>query len=579
MTARSKRARSAPRSALAALAAIGTTLAALAACAGPPPTALVPGAPTDLTATPAHQSVTIHFTPGDDHGHPIVNHRSSLDGGVTWTPFDPPATTSPVTVTGLTNGDTHALRLRAVNDQGVSPPSEAISVTGVAHSYALRFGGDATSSGGSSLGDSGYGIAAFPDGGVIAVGMYHTPAMLGPDVALPGAPDRSHGLVVRLDAGGRVVWHASLLGGASGDVHVYDVAVLPDGSAAVTGAFWGSMEAPGATTVTTVGTAPFIATIGPDGAWRRVIQAASGTTAPRAFAYSIAERHDGGVVITGEFRGDLTFGDVSIVSPGSTSMFAAATDADGTWAWALAAGSSGSDFPWVVAAGDDGSTYVAGYVAGDAAFGSDVALTALSPQTGFVARITPEGTWDWATHASGSTSGFALALLAMDGGGALVGGGFTGQAWFGGPTSVTSGGSGDDAFVGMVESDGTWAWHMIVESEGRAEVTGLDRLHTGRVVAVGMFTEVASFDGASDVVSAGGTDVLVAAFDDVGSWAWAAGVGNTGLVSSYGIAALADGGASIAGTFSSTLWLPVADLVSAGGRDGFVVKIGPDGTW
>lgn len=86
-----------------------------------------PGAPTGLTATPGNASATISFTPGATGGSPITNYQYSTDGN-TWTAFSPAVTNAPVTVTGLTNGVTYGIQLRAVNAAGYSNPA-GVSVT------------------------------------------------------------------------------------------------------------------------------------------------------------------------------------------------------------------------------------------------------------------------------------------------------------------------------------------------------------------------------------------------------------------------------------------------------------------
>jgi hypothetical protein len=79
----------------------------------PSPTA--PAAPTGLSASAGNGSATISFTPGSNGGSAITNYQYTLNNGTTWTAFSPADTTSPVTITGLTNGTTYNVRLRAVS--------------------------------------------------------------------------------------------------------------------------------------------------------------------------------------------------------------------------------------------------------------------------------------------------------------------------------------------------------------------------------------------------------------------------------------------------------------------------------
>ncbi len=93
------------------------------------PWVAAPAAPTSLNATPGDGSVSISFTAGADGGASITNYKYSTDDGSTWMEFDPSVTSSPVSISGLTNGTTYKVKLRAVNTSGDGAASSAVSVT------------------------------------------------------------------------------------------------------------------------------------------------------------------------------------------------------------------------------------------------------------------------------------------------------------------------------------------------------------------------------------------------------------------------------------------------------------------
>jgi hypothetical protein len=88
----------------------------------------IPSAPTSLTATAGNGEAVISFTPGSDGGSAITNYKYSINGS-TYTALSPTVTTSPVTISGLTNGTTYSIYLKAVNTNGDSSASSAVSVT------------------------------------------------------------------------------------------------------------------------------------------------------------------------------------------------------------------------------------------------------------------------------------------------------------------------------------------------------------------------------------------------------------------------------------------------------------------
>ncbi|MFM1818696.1 MAG: hypothetical protein RIS61_294 [Actinomycetota bacterium] len=93
--------------------------------------ATTPSAPSSLTATAGNGEATVSFTAGSDGGSAITNYKYSTDG-TTFTSFSPAQTTSPITITGLTNGTNYSIYLKAVNSVGDGTASSAVSVTPVA---------------------------------------------------------------------------------------------------------------------------------------------------------------------------------------------------------------------------------------------------------------------------------------------------------------------------------------------------------------------------------------------------------------------------------------------------------------
>jgi titin len=98
------------------------------------PSAL-PGAPTITSITPGGDgtSLGVAFVPGYTGGSPIISYQFATSVGAgtnsfgSWTTAT--GTTSPLTITGLSNGTTYSVELRAANSDGSGPPS--VYVVGV----------------------------------------------------------------------------------------------------------------------------------------------------------------------------------------------------------------------------------------------------------------------------------------------------------------------------------------------------------------------------------------------------------------------------------------------------------------
>jgi adhesin/invasin len=99
--------------------------------AGTPAT--TPGAPSISAVTPGNGQLSVTFAaPSSTGGSAITNYQYSTDNGASWTTRSPGATTSPLVISGLTNGTMYQVKLRAVNAVGAgteSSPSSGKPVT------------------------------------------------------------------------------------------------------------------------------------------------------------------------------------------------------------------------------------------------------------------------------------------------------------------------------------------------------------------------------------------------------------------------------------------------------------------
>jgi hypothetical protein len=87
------------------------------------------GAPTISSITPSSGAAAVSFSaPGFDGGAAITNYKYSTNGS-TYTALNPSSTTSPFSISGLTNGTTYSVTIKAVNSAGDSVASNSVSVT------------------------------------------------------------------------------------------------------------------------------------------------------------------------------------------------------------------------------------------------------------------------------------------------------------------------------------------------------------------------------------------------------------------------------------------------------------------
>ena len=90
-----------------------------------------PSPPTNLAVTPVSGGAVISFTAGSMNDSAITNYQYGIFDGnqYNYVALNPADDTSPISVTGLTNGQAVDLRLKAVNANGAGTDSERVMFT------------------------------------------------------------------------------------------------------------------------------------------------------------------------------------------------------------------------------------------------------------------------------------------------------------------------------------------------------------------------------------------------------------------------------------------------------------------
>jgi len=111
--------------------------------------------PSDVSVvqcTSVDSSAVCYFiSPSASGGAEITNYEYSIDDGLTWAAASPAQTTSPIVISGLVNGTTYAVRLRAVNEAGAGVSSNAVSVKPIAPASAPSISGVTAGNGQATL--------------------------------------------------------------------------------------------------------------------------------------------------------------------------------------------------------------------------------------------------------------------------------------------------------------------------------------------------------------------------------------------------------------------------------------------
>jgi len=116
-------------------------------------TAVVPSVPSITGITPGNTQLSVAFSaPSSNGGASITNYEYSTNGSGNWTIPSPAVTSSPFTISGLINGTTYDVQIRAVNSAGsggasttvqgtpAAPSSPTISGAATASAFTTTYG-------------------------------------------------------------------------------------------------------------------------------------------------------------------------------------------------------------------------------------------------------------------------------------------------------------------------------------------------------------------------------------------------------------------------------------------------------
>lgn len=387
----------------------------------------------------------------------------------------------------------------------------------------------------------------------------------------------------------------------NGDDSAVRAAYAPDGSIYVVGNFHGVFDLdPGSSTlsVTSAGDADIyvvkLNSVG-DLLWGKRV---GGTGTDGARDATVAANGD--LIITGRFDGTVDFnpnaGTLNIgVGASGQYGFVWRLSSAGNTVWAKFWRGTGAGASVDEAA--DGSIYVAGSFTGTINGGvtNELALnmTSLGDRDACFFKLTSNGVLLWAGRVGGAPENDYAHVIRATADGVVIGGDFS-PGGFGsvvdfnpGPGTVNRQGIGNsDGYVLKLDEDGNYMWVDILGSPQPDHLYGMDVDADGNIWITGNFRDVMDANpgaGVDNLTSAGNDDGFLIKLNGTGGHLWSGRIGGTLIENSANVHIGADGDVYVTGTFYGNADLnPTAgttNLSSAGTNDGFVYKVGTDGTF
>jgi hypothetical protein len=422
------------------------------------------------------------------------------------------------------------------------------------HHWSQRFG--------SAAQDVALDVVVAPTGEIHVCGTFTGTVNLG------GSPLVSAGgqdiFVAKFSAAGTHIWSARF--GSAGNDQGIELGADPAGNIYMTGSFeltvnfgGGNLSALGSRDI-------FIVKLNSSGVhqWSQRHGAFSSES-----AQSITVDALGQVSIAGHFIGATNLGGAVLGGTGADDIFVASYTSNGAHLWSQWYGSSLNDGATDIVADSNGDLTITGYFSGPISFGGG---TLNGTDNLFLVQFNAAGVHQWSQGFGSSASDFGFALAIGPADDIIVGGGFGGNASFGGATLINAGQV--DILLARYTSTGAHVWSKGIGGSGTDYANAVTADAEGDVSVTGPFDATVNFGG-GNLVSAGGlSDIFIAQYAPNGNYTWAKRAGSTelNLETGTGIDVDASGNVVATGYFYFTVNFGGADLVSAGGQDTFLAK-------
>lgn len=304
-------------------------------------------------------------------------------------------------------------------------------------------------------------------------------------------------------------------------------------------------------------------------------------------SYSITALGDGSSLVAGSFTGTATFGSTTLTSAGLEDIFIAKINQYGAYVWAVRAGGAenvskyetGSDWAESISALADGSAVVTGRFNSTLTFGSTT-LQSGSGSDAFIAKVRPDGLFEWASVANGtlSSANYGNCVSTLTNGSSIVTGSFTGTLKYNSLTeypfsaTLTSAGLGD-VFISKLNSDGSFAWATRAGGTSSDGGRSISTFEDGSSIVVGTYNGGAATFGNTTLFHAGLQDIFISKVNPNGGFTWTSRAGGDSSDFVNSVDVQENGASVITGSFVGTSFFGSSTLTSKGGQDVFVSKL------
>jgi Secretion system C-terminal sorting domain/Beta-propeller repeat len=360
--------------------------------------------------------------------------------------------------------------------------------------------------------------------------------------------------------------------GITGNVTSYGISVDNNGNSYITGGFFGSATFNNIQLTALNGRDFFIAKYDANGNCIWAKQAVVNKNS-LAFGNGITADKSGNTYIIGQFEGSAAFGNNNLIAVNdSLSIFIVKYDSGGNCLWAKQAGNKVTGNGISIDA--NGNSYITGSFRDTAKFGNTTIITTDSGSV-YVSKYDANGNCLWVTKDNGDIHTWAqgFGIAAEPNGENIITGEFSGNVSFGNIQLTAPYYPFNDkynVFIVKYDSSGNCLWAKQSNGTGYFDIAfgeGIDAKSNSYIT--GQFSDTINFNNIQ-MISSGDRNAFVAKYDSSGNCIWAK--HNHGNSNSNGIAVDANGDNFITGQFFGKDTIGTTQLNSGDSSNFFIAR-------
>jgi hypothetical protein len=298
--------------------------------------------------------------------------------------------------------------------------------------------------------------------------------------------------LAKFDSSGKLIW-ARQAGGTGRD-EARAVSVDGGGNIFLAGIFFSPSIAFGPSTLSSGGCSAFIVKYDASGS---VIWANDASSTKTCSANSVVADGNGGIVVVGNFDGNVSFGPSSLTNTAyrSSDFFVARYDTSGNILWAKSGGGDGAIGVAKVSVDSSDNIYVVGNFTGSAIRFGSIALTKTSNTNFdlFIASYQIDGSLRWAKQAGGTGDDMAVSVATDKLGHVFIAGRSSSPGLdFGSetlpiPSPNIGGFKVSNLFLAMYDNSGNERWSLSSDGADEASATDVVPDGSGNLYVLGTF--------------------------------------------------------------------------------------------